>query len=42
VLTISCVDWSSTRWSKALSLIRMFWLSISVSLSPGRARRLFA
>src|SRR4051794_35114551 len=28
VLTISLVDWSSTRWSYALRRIRMFWLSI--------------
>src|SRR5579862_4564195 len=28
VLTISLVDWSSTRWSYALRRILMFWLSI--------------
>src|SRR5689334_18301289 len=30
VFTISPVDWSSTRWSKALRRMRMFWLSMSV------------
>src|SRR5437879_5180541 len=36
VLTISLVDWSSTRWSYALRRIRMFWLSIVLVLAHRR------
>src|SRR5215470_9297663 len=28
VLTISLVDWSSTRWSNAFRRMRIFWLSM--------------
>src|SRR5262245_11425012 len=38
VLTISLVDASRIRWSKALSLILMFWLCISMVLERRRAR----
>src|SRR4029077_12329602 len=40
VLTISLLDWSSTRWSYALRRIRMFWLSAMLPL-PGDVLWLF-